>query len=214
MSSNEQKNTPGIPVRRVNLGTGESEPTGEEEKVGTQPPKGQTAHNVDKTPNVNRAEILRRAREAKKLKSEGNATNITVPTVEPVQANVETDNDNDSDVVDGLVATTAPDPVLVSPTRKRKLSAALLKLLQDADETEEPPSKKSKNSNQDPENVPKSTAQDPVRNFFADKVTDVGRLLVASGVASVAMVILKGVTSNQLNSKNSPGEINSDWVKQ
>lgn len=205
--SDEQKGTNTVPVRRVSV----SGKKAEDSKHTDSTP------NVDKKPDDGvggtsnkRAEILAKAREAKRLKAlqKQNVTVDTTPSSEPDVVDSHMD-DNDTDSDDGF-SNTVPVPVAMPlSTRKRKaVAAAVFRRFEDENEAEERPRKKPR--------VPAETTNDSsIRTFVLDKVLDLTKLAAASGVASIGFVVLKGIAGGQLTPQpKTVAGFSSEWVKQ
>lgn len=201
--ADEQKSAPGVPVRRVNVTS---------KKEESSPVVNTDSSTVDKIrPPDKRAEILARAREAKRLKKlqAKNATVDTTPASEPsvVDSHMD-DNDTDSDdVVDDVVRT--PVNVPLSKRKRKAFSDVVFRRFEDEDEPEERPRKKPKLSTEAP-------SDGTFRTFLLDKVLDLSKLAAASGVASVGFVILKGIAGGQLTpvQQKTVAGFSSEWVKQ
>jgi hypothetical protein len=196
-------NEKSVPVRRVTLGG-----TGKEEKEES--PSSATTSNVATEPTRNtdserkrKAEILAKAREAKKLKNQ--QKNVTEPSVTtgpfvPLDSSVD-NNDSDDDVdIDEPI--TVPSDVPLSSRKRKALTEAVYRGSQQEDDPEENPRKKSKTSTENPSDT-------SLRNFLLDKTIDIGRLAAASGIASIGLVILRGMTSG-----NPSGNTSQEWIKQ
>lgn len=197
-------NEKSVPVRRVTLGG-----TGKEEKEES--PSNSTTPNVGTEPSRNndserkrKAEILAKAREAKKLKNQ--QKNVTEPstTAGPFVPLDSSMDNNDSDADDDEPDTvTAPNPAPISSRKRKALAEAVYRSTQQEDEPEENPRKKSKTTVED-------TGDTSLRTFLLDKTIDIGRLAAASGIASIGLVLLRGMTSGN----PSHGISSQDWIKQ
>lgn len=199
--TDEQKGVTGVPVRRVNV-------TSKKEESSAVLPTNSSA--VDKSGTTDkRAEILARAREAKRVKKLKNDTVATPATSEHVVVDSRMD-DNDTDSDDGE-PDPPPTPVKVSLSkRKRKaFSDVIFRRTEEEDEPEERPRKKPKVSSPAPDDG-------TFRTFLLDKVLDISKLAAASGVASVGFVILKGLAGGQLTAtqQKTVAGFSSEWVKQ
>lgn len=206
--SDEQKNASTVPVRRVAV----SGKKAEDSKATDSPPTvdqksdgGGVGGNTNK-----RADILAKAREAKRLKKQ-QKQNVTVdvpPSSEPDVVDSRMD-DNDTDSDDGA-NDPVPVPVAVPlSTRKRKaVAAAVFRRFDDEDETEERARKK-------PKIAVQNTTDSSLRTFVLDKVIDISKLAAASGVASIGFVVLKGLAGGQLTPQpKTVAGFSSEWVKQ
>lgn len=209
MQTNEKSIT-GVPERRLQIGGAAKEK--EENRV---------TGNAEPTPDVDKrdgkpskAEILARAREAKKLKrlisekkdelTVANADNTSKPDVVPDDG-YNTGDDTDDDGDEHVLASALPK--LSAYTRKR-IFKAISGGNRDEDTGEEPPRKKHKPATKD-------TNVGAVGGFLVDKTIDLVRLAAASGVASIGIVLLKSLASGQTSTPVTPaGEISSDWIKQ
>jgi hypothetical protein len=201
--SDEQKTTPSVPVRKVNV-------TSKKEESST------VVHadtsSVDKARTADkRAEILARAREAKRLKKmqKKNVTVVDTPSSESVVVDSRMD-DHDTDSDDsGTDAVHIPINVPLSTRKRKAVSAAISRRFDEEDEPEERPRKKSKISSPAPDDG-------TFRTFLLDKVLDLTKLAAASGVASVGFVILKGIAGGQLtpNNQKTVAGYSSEWIKQ
>lgn len=204
MSVNE-KVTLNVPERRISVG-GERK-----EKEETKPGDADTPV-VDKGRN-NRADILAKAREAKRRKKLAIIINETAnvadnaPSKPDVVDNTGNDggnddssdgDDNDSDTV-----------VLPLPSRSRKrLLNAILGTTRTETSSEEPPRKKPKISTE-------TSTGGVVGTFILDKTIDIVRLAAASGVASIGFVLLKSLAGGQVTPvEKNLGDISTDWIKQ
>lgn len=206
--TDEQKSTSSVPVRRVNVTSKK-----EESSAVVQP----DSPVVDKGAGAKRAEILARAREAKRLKKanaasvSGDAKSVTVDTTATSEHNVVDSNmggnDTDSDS-DDLHIVRIPVNVPLSRRKREAVSNVVFGRPEEEDGGEERPRKKRKVSD-------KASDDGSLRTLVLDKVIDVAKLAAASGVASIGFVLLKGIAGGQLTpQQKTVGGFSSDWVKQ
>ena len=206
--TDEQKTTASVPVRRVTVSgkkAEDSKTTEPSPDVDKKSDGGATGGNSNK-----RAEILAKAREAKRLKNlqKQNVTVDATPSSEPDVVDSRMD-DNDTDSDDDIpVAVRVPISVPLSSRKRKAVAAAVLRRTEDEDETEERPRKK-------PRVAVQNTSDSSIRTFVLDKVIDISKLAAASGVASIGFVVLKGLAGGQLTPQpKTVGGFSSEWVKQ
>lgn len=203
--TDEQKTSVSVPARRIGGTTFEKATN---EPVAPERSSDVAASRSDA--DRRRVESLAKAREAKRLKNTQKHEAVTVPVTpasEPDVASNTLGNDNDDSSVDepapSVPATPRPVP---SKKRTRELISALFESLDKQDEPEEPPSKKPRVTTKNPDDF-------SLRNFVLDKVIDVGRIAVASGVASVGIVVLKTIVGGQIQPVDSKQKIDPSFFK-
>lgn len=199
--SNEQTSTVNIPARKVGAVS---------EKATN------TTTDTERSPDVagsrsdaarRRVESLAKAREAKRMKNSQKTNEPATPASEPdVDTDALGDHDDDTSDVDPVPSVPVTTRNVPTKKRTRELISALFDSLEKQDDPEEPPIKK-----------PRTTAKAPddfsLRNFVLDKVIDVGRIAVASGVASVGIVVLKTIVGGHVQNADSGGKIDPQFFK-
>lgn len=205
--ANNEKNTLNVPERRISVG-------GERKEKEEAKPNDTDSSNVDKG-RVSRADILAKAREAKRRKklaiiinepdNVANSDNTSKPDVVANTNNDAVDDDSTDDDGDNNDTVVLP---LSSRSRKRLLSA-ILGPTRTETAIEEPSRKKHKTTTE-------VGSGGMVSTFILDKTIDIVRLAAASGVASIGFVLLKSLAGGQVTplAEKNVAEISTDWVKQ
>lgn len=196
-------NEKSVPVRRVTLGGTGKEEKEESTSSSATPNVGTESSRNNDSERKRKAEILAKAREAKRLKNQHK--DVTEPSVTtgpfvPLDSSVDNnDSDDDDDVSDPVPV---PSDVPLSSRKRKALAEAVYRSTQQEDDPEENPRKKLKTTTENPNDT-------TLRNFLLDKTIDIGRLAAASGIASIGLVILRGITSG-----NQSGNTSQEWIKQ
>jgi len=204
MQANEKPLT--VPERKLNV-------TGGDRKEKEESRGGDTDSSVVEKGRSSRAEILAKAREAKKQKKfavliNENPVATTDATSKPDVVDNTNNNADDADDTDSDNDTDGINVRLYPPKSRKRLYEAILGGVKSESQSEEPPNKKHKTS-------AKRHSVGVVGNFILDKTLDIARLAAASGVASIGFVILKTLAGGQITAvEKNDGGITSEWIKQ
>lgn len=203
--TDEQKTSVSVPARRIG-GTTVEKTTNESVAAERSPDVVASRSDADRR----RVESLAKAREAKRLKNTQKHEAVTEPVTPAGKPNVvdntlgnDNDDSSDDEPIPSVPATLGS---ATSKKRTRELISALFESLDKQDAPEEPPSKKPRTTTKNPDDF-------SLRNFVLDKVIDVGRIAVASGVASVGIVILKTIVGGQIQPADPQQKIDPSFFK-